>query len=123
MLFTAFLHQTQLDFIADHHQRAQRARQIIQIQRRHLLEPRHLTKRVVVRKQTGLQQLRRVHQSRIHRCLAIVAAAFVNGQFHLPRMVELVQKIKAAAAALALHRVARIRQCLQFIKNKSRHDE
>src|SRR6266404_7607274 len=124
MLLATFLEESELDFIADNEHRTQRAREIGKIERRHLLEPRYLTKRLVVGEQARLQDLRCAHQAGIHSKIDIItSAALVNGQFHFARALKLVQNFEAAPAALAFGRITRIGERLQFAQDKSRHDQ
>src|SRR5712691_9468822 len=122
MLLATFLEQSKLDVIADHEHGTQRAREIGKIKRRHLLQPRHLTKRMVVSEQARLQDLRCAHQASIHAQIDIVAA-LMNGQFHIARALKIVQNLETAPAALALGRIARIGERLQLAQDKSRHDQ
>ena len=80
MLLATFLEESELDFIADNEHRTQRAREIGKIERQHLLQPRYLTKRLVVGEQARLQDLRCAHQAGIHSKIDIItSAALVNG--------------------------------------------
>ena len=78
MRIAAFFHQIQFQLVARHHHRPQGAREIGQIEHRHLLQPRHLAERLVVRQQPRLEHLRHAHQPRIDRQIAVIRAAVVN---------------------------------------------
>ena len=103
--FATFLHQIQFQLIAGSGGGTQRSREISEIQRRDLLQTRDLAEGLVVGEEPSLQQFRDSNQPRIDGKIG-VARRVVNGQIKLARLLELIQNVEAAPAALALYRVA-----------------
>ena len=72
MRIAAFFDEIQFQFVARHHHRPQGAREIVQVEHRHLLQPRHLAERLVVGQETRLEQFRHAHEPRVDREIALV---------------------------------------------------
>src|SRR5438045_4976494 len=122
MRFAAFFHQTQFQFVTRGGGGAQRAREIGEIERGHLLQTRDLAERLVVRQQSRLEELRGPYQSCVDGKIGVTRRV-VNGQVEFAGLLQLIQNVEAAPAALAFYLVARIGQGLQFAQNKTRNDQ
>ena len=97
MRVATFFDQGQIQFIARHHDGSQSARQIAKVQRRHLLQTRHLAESDIVREQPRLQQFRHAHEARVRLEVGVING-IVDRQFHFAGALELVQNLKAAPA-------------------------
>ena len=53
-----------------------------------------------------MQDLGRPNKPGICADISIIAAAFVNGQFYVARILKLIENLETAAAAFSLNRVA-----------------
>ena len=113
----------QIDLVASDNRWPKRAHKIVQIQNAHMLQPRHLRQRVIVREQARFQNFGGVHETRISSKFDTVAGTFMHSQVHFARALKLVQNFQTATSALALGRFMRVGQSLQLIQNKSRDDE
>ena len=72
MRVAAFFDEVQFQFVARHHHRPQGAGEIVQIEHRHLLQPRHLAERLIVRQEARLEDLRHAHEPGVDRQIAVV---------------------------------------------------
>ena len=78
---------------------------------------------MIVREQARFQHFGNPHQTRVRSKIDICTGAVVDRQLHFARTLELIQNFQTATAALAFCRIVRIREQLQLIQNKSRHNQ
>ena len=122
VVFLPFLEDEDLHDLARQDDRLQRVRQLVDVQHFDAAKLRDLVQIEVVRDDLALKRARQLDQLQVD--FAHVREVHVGDRdVHARHLLDLLQDVEAAAAAIALHRIGRVGDELQLLEHELRDHE
>ena len=122
VVFLAFLQDEHLHRLARQHDRLQRVRELVDVEHFHAAQLRDLVQVEVVGDDLALQRARQLDELEIH-FLHVWEIRVRDDDIEAGHLLDALQDVETAAAAVAAQRIGRIGDLLQLLEHELRNDE